>query len=457
MKYNSFSIENKKQEKLWNFIKNQERILSNPAAIKRYLKNADLNEPIIKLFESEYQSIPLPKSGEFPLTSGSFTEALGGEVGCRFNYEFQIDNVEIPEYALPFLNFQVIGKTIPGSRFLPLHYWQRHFSNLIQDVVVNGDLIYHGVGNSTQFTRFTQADIDSGRVNEDALKKVFLATRTGQGSGFVNRVIVTYDRVNGTGDCLGQVSRKEIVIDYHLQPHHRLTSMTTSGFTGIGNLTEFIYTDIGASCDETIINHVTNGNVSLNWSAAQTISIRVENSAGIVTATLSLAPTSVVDSGFWLYFGTDKYPPRVGFTTVGSDITLTQTPTTDVGLITVTPTIEPATQNELEPNNGKELCIFQLNESPTSGSLKKYRIHVGGEAVVIAQAQQLDITQYTSEKINTFIWNGTTFEYDESLSGSFSRPRYKFSSQDVQLKLLVTLKNPFYFRTEDRVQKNERV
>jgi len=46
-------------------------------------------------------------------------------------------------------------------------------------------------------------------------------------------------------------------------------------------------------------------------------------------------------------------------------------------------------------------------------------------------------------------------QYNESLSGDFSKSRFKFPSQDVEFKLILTLKNPFYYRTQTNFNHND--
>jgi len=464
MTFKSFTVEKRKINKLWNLLEDQEDLVDNEQALQDYLRDHGINDSLITLAESDFESIQLPKSGQFPLVVGSFTTKQNTDVGIRFNYQFQIDEIDIPEIFLPFINFKIIAKGIPGTEILPLNFWNFFLGTKDEVVVVGGTEIYNGIA-SSPLTRYEQEDIDSGRVNKDALKKVFFASETPGNFGFVNRVLVTFDAVNGTGDCLGKTSRKEILIDYNLISKHRLTQMSTTGFTGIGNLTEFIFTEVsGGGCDEEINVLTDKGNVSLNWADADSIVITLEAINGFPAGTISgTAPDFVNDDvGSWLYFGTDKFPPKVGFQLVSGDDTLTGTPTefdlpVDLGTITATPVTSDTETPVLDPNLGGELVIFELNEAGTQEGTKKYRIHVGGEAVAMSTNPDFDSVIFGDTKINTFIFNGTTMEYDETLSGDFSKNRFKFPSQDVEFKLILSVKNPFYYRTKTNFNTNESI
>lgn len=460
MAFKSFTVEKGKIRKLWNLLEDQEKFLANDQVLQDYLRDNGVNDALITLAESDFESLQLPKPGQFPLTVGSRTTKENTEVGLRFNYEFQISEIDLPEILLPFINFRIISKSIPETQIFPLHFWNFFLGTINEVVDVAGTEIYNGI-QSSQFTRYQQEDIDSGRVNEDALKKVFFAEEDGGDSGFVNRLLVKFDSVAGVGNCDGETSRKEILIDYNDFEKHQILQMSTTGFSGIGTLTEFIFTESsGGACIEEINTLVDKGAVSLNWASADNISLTLENSTGGASGTINVAPDDVTDSGFWLYFGTDKFPPRVGFKNVSGDDTLVDTPSifgqaVDLGTITATPTTLDTETSVLEPALGGEFVIFELNEAGTIDGTKKYRIHVGGEAVAISTQPDFDSVIFEETRKNTFTFNETTMEYDETLSGDFSKSRFKFPSQDIQLKLILTLKNPFYYRTKTNFNINE--
>jgi len=457
MQYQSYIVQKKKIKKLWNLVERQEQFVSTEQQLQDYLKDNGLNDSIITILETDFESIQLPKPGQFPLTVGSRTTKENTEVGLRFNYQVQIDEIELPEILLPFINFRIVFKSIPETQIFPLHFWNFFLGTINEVVKVAGTEIYNGI-QSSQFTRYQQEDIDSGRVNENSLKKVFFAEETSGDSGFVNRLLVRFDEVPGIGDCDGETSRKEILIDYNNSELHQIQQMSTTGFAGIGTLTEFIFTEAsGGGCNEETNTLVDKGAVALNWADADDITLTLEASNGFPAGSINVTPDVVTDSGFWLYFGSDKFPPRVGFTSVGGDDTLVNTPEifgqpVDVGTITATPTTLDTETSNLDPGLGGEFVLFELNEGG-SGGTKRYRIHVGGEAVAISQTPDFSDTIFEDTKINTFTFSGG--QYNESLSGDFSKSRFKFPSQDVQFKLILTLKNPFYYRTQTNFNRND--
>ena len=76
--------------------------------------------------------------------------------------------------------------------------------------------------------------------------------------------------------------------------------------------------------------------------------------------------------------------------------------------------------------------------------VKKFNILVSGEAVVMGKATVQGTNVASTEKLNTYTFSGGSYvRSDTSLSAKY---RYSLPPQDVQVKLLITLKNPLYYR-----------
>ena len=454
MKHKSYNATQRKLRKLWNLLTYQNSLVPNSVAEEIILRNKELNDSLITLYESDFSAIPLP-SPQFPLTIGSRTTTKETEVGVRFNYQVQIPSIEIPEFLLPFVSYKVIFKAIPETQILPLHLWNFTRATITERITVSGTEIFNGVAKDERHV-YQQEDIDNDVILESATKKVWYAFQTSEFfQGYVDRITATYDKVAGTGDCAGFTNRKVVTIDYGL-PKHNIQQMSITGFAGIGNLKEYKYTSDGnGGCNLAIIDLVVDNTVALNWAQGDPALIFVSDvSTGIISGSIVGAPTTVIESGFWLYFNQDSHPPRVGFENVGGDNTLENLPSlngfdeVDIGKIIVTPTVSDTEDSVAEPVNGEEFLIFDRNEVGEQPGTKKYFIHIGGEAIAMTNITDLDSNILGNVKTNTFTWNGGTDEYDEALTGDFTQPQYKFPTQDIEFKVVLMLKNPFYYRDQ---------
>ena len=141
MQNKPFKISKKKLLTLWNEIANHESRLQSPDNFNTFLQTNQLNTPIIKIYESEWKNIAL----QFPTGPGVRTDVLGEEVGFGFNYDFVVDELDLPESLIPFLNINVIAKTIPESRFLPLNEWKNSLYVINHKITVNTAQIYNGI------------------------------------------------------------------------------------------------------------------------------------------------------------------------------------------------------------------------------------------------------------------------------------------------------------------------
>lgn len=420
-----FDIKKQKFRTFFNQLIENEKVLKglNPKLINSHFQKHN-SIPVFTLYVSDYQNIAIGKdeSGIFrPVTHNSDSNL----VSHKIFYNFLSPILEIPEDFLPFVNVQVEAKVIPTMKIAGLNTYNRISVQTNQTITVDGVIIYQGVGRDNQF-RYSQEHIDSEEVFEENLKKVWKITN-GTDEGFVTRIIIVYDRVDAN-------TYKEYIIDYNGQSKHEITNLSTTSVTGIA----------------TVLQHTISGTTVLvdklsttkSFSGIESLTVDFERIA-LTTGTVNSIDNAEDTLTYWLYFDSDKTPPRVGFDTDVGDRVLFDVPdaSTDLGTIVVTPFLVQT--EEATINIGNKNFGF-LKTSKSTENIDRWKIKIDGSFVIIGKPEfEETVASFTTEKKNTYPYLGDYFtRNDEDVEGT--RNLYRLPTQDIQWRINIYLKNPFY-------------
>lgn len=451
-KYLSNLTNTRKLERLWNLTQIAQQVSETPDSFQRALLQYNVTEPVFNILETDWKTISIDGN----TNASARTTLKNGPVGSDFGYSFDTlfetgSPISLPEEFLPFLNYQILTKCGPESQILPLNNWTTFEGALYQKLTVGGLQIFDGDPNLLSGVhRFQQSEIDDGIVNVNSCKKAWFVTR-GANSGYLQQLIITYDTTPAASPCGVHNNFKQIIINYHEFEKHKINSLTTSSFSGIGTIIEHTWTFDGMTCTENTVTTVDKGPVSFSFSGADDITIALENTSGTQTFVGTVTGLdSVVDSGYWLYYGTNTYVPRVKLTTSSNDEILDILPKdstntfVNLGQIVLEPHfVDDTASSRLRPINGKDFMIVKLNEDKDK-PFKKFNMLIGFEAVLMGKATVIESDLAANEKLNTYNFSGSA--YVKSNSDMSPKYRYHLESQDVQVKLVITLKNPLYYR-----------
>lgn len=479
--YNSFNKTKNKLSKIWDKVNNNTLYLknflfpsNNITGQQEYFKN-----PFI-LYDSEW----IADSVNFNTESDIKNEFRPGSISYDINQE-----LEIPERFLPFIEPVILTKGTPDVKFISdLTVKSTSYNSDFYEIKGDGELIYQGIEFTTN-ALFPQSSLDEGRFLESHTKKLWEMTLeyTDGGEffrikGTVGRIILEKDQ--GTG-CNGnsqndtyEIDADEIFGSYDNE--HRFINFTSISDTSIdiefiGDLFEerWVFNDPNCDFESTVFNSI-HETKNIPNDADNFYSIRFGIDA--IKYTLDEPNGSIIDSesfgldtfinttvdtvtkinteflGYKLYYSTDTIF-RAGIITQSGQKILTNLPETSSGLPYSEITFKRNPVNKPEAVTSDITLALHKNKvwlktSKTTDTKDSFNININGTLYVLAKAtEEVFITRQVYNDIYTSDGGSPVETYERTTTDHDTKdlPLYIPIDSDIQMRIMLVLKNPLYW------------
>ncbi len=311
-----FNTSIKKLQTIWN------RIVENNNEIKNK-DNSDTLDFFTNLLKQQNIKVPIQifDSGDInsissPISTAS-TAIKGEKMPSLISYSKNID-INLPEILLPFVKYSIEVSPIPETEVHGVfEYDPSTWSGDNIEVRGDGTLIWKGnpiVDTNLPFTFIihNEASLVEKGISLDLTKETWDADidvdpPIGGFDTIAGKVLlVSATEIITENSCLANNDTKIFTIFHFGTKEHKITELTSSGFTGIGDETIRTFTDDGeGGCDENI---VVNNNVTrtIEFSSLDNYTFLIDTpSQSIAVSKGSIISQEFEKSGRWLFYSTE--------------------------------------------------------------------------------------------------------------------------------------------------------
>jgi len=432
--------------KIFDRLKNNERRLkTNHQTFLNLHFEEFVKSPIIDLYISDWNTIQIAQanlSTQYrPIAQFTNTVPVSHKAIIE---PLLTDEFLCPEEWLGFINVTFEVKTIPDTSVIGIDSYNRKTFIQNQQILVDGDEIYSGIGRSNRFL-YNQTHIDSGEVHLEHLKQAWFVSKTDlSDSGRVTKIVIRYDTTSSASPCGANNDFKELVIDLNTFQLHEITALTNSSVTGYGLRSQHTFVNL-PPCTEQVTT-ISEGVTTQSFSGVTSVTITIERTNGSTFNVSAIAPVNQdQDVDYWLYFGDLKTPPRVGFQTVSGDERLLAVPpdSYNIGTIEVIPFAKEVNTTTLNVSDNRHGF---LKVSKSNDEIERWKLRFGGTAGLVISGLPLFVGQVDIISVNE---RKNTYTNPYSLGPTQSdvdvlKDFYRLPDQDVQWRIKLTLKNPLY-------------
>jgi len=428
----TFSSTSNKLYTIWNRVKKNSNNITSEEEWSDLISQHSLNKKILTLYDSGWQAIAIGR--ELP---NVYKTVLTGKDTITLHdvpYFFRSSQLSLLEQWVPYLKYEIRVKTQPGTELTTVERYNIvNYQSKKYKITVGGTQTAELYDIPFYKHLYSDDDIDDESINGDCVKKVWSVT-----GHYTNRFYKKYNITPSSAPCGAYEDYYEDIIDYD-DSSQRITSLSKVQVVGIGSRLKHEYKDLGSGCEE-VVTYLKHDEVIISALDGGKFSFDDDTPSYTVSGSLEELP---IDSGYWLYHGTNKVPPRVG----QDEFTDWQLPASNLGEIIYDPNVvddESAESTLKYYSRNQDLGIIK----PIKGE-DIYQVQASGRICIKAKATQknefsLDYPKYT------FTYPYIINETEETETLDFIK--YSIPDQDIQIKLVVTLQNPFYFSTEYEIQ-----
>jgi len=461
-----FNTTKNKLSKLWNdYVANQNEIEQKSNLDAFGFFNSLSKDQTFK------SPIELYASGDINITPSLVNNSVktarkGSPLPTEVSYSQNID-LEIPEVFLPFIKYSVETDLVPETEAHGFYLYDT--SDYVDDSMeVRGDgaLVYKidrlptagTIGNALGASTSTLASILALGISADLTKLVWKINASLVAGGTISQNI---RRITAVISSAPSPNNENFTVDLEANTNHRIISITTSGFTAIG---DYILGE----------NLTQNVQKSYSWGTLESyfFFFSIPGDQILLDSEIS-SLDSFVTNNYWLYWSSLRQKFFVA--NVGGDqgdfkeITVSNFPDTDDGdslpytSITVKRNlIDPPSEIETYFDVNDRLLDVSANRefknyfriSDTTATIPTHRFTFEGGFVVVAPArvENPDTTDFpVYNDIYTVV--GTTYDGTSIAHSLLEKTTYHPETQDIIVNIKAYLVNPLYWREQRMYQK----
>lgn len=452
-----FSQQNRKLQKIFNDIKKNTSTLESRRNEQLLLTFFKTNiSPHFIIEDTDWiAKAPDTNTGK-TINKGDLLPA-----SLSINYSTEIG---IPDFLLPYIDVEVLIKTPPDSTLITYDKFstENYTGNYINVQGVEG-LIYNGIYPTPLFVSFTDLGTVVPEANTKKVWRVTVLHNTGGDEFVTTGELLQISTTENTETCERDPGGTITINDqFYCSPFstapHKILDFDDEGFTGIGDFTDNEFISGPPDCD-TSSTEEEGVELSKNFSAIENYELYLSGSQTNITQETTSPGTffvqgnditsyeSIIFNGYRPYYSSST---QKEFQTSGTaDIILVNPPNSSITLKRNLESLSSILdtnifENVLLQRGGnrirKDIAFFKIQDENTN-NFPFYYLKIGIGATILAPAivntsnpgiiTQSDIYINSSRTSTT---RGSVYE------------AYFAKKQDVQYRLMIIIKNPFWYQ-----------